>query len=186
MFFFCFLPLLLNPISILLSFLFLAGSQSHAETESSGTKTSSVTTSRRSIEERRHSSTTQDINDYIYSEEQDVDDDDVFEMEPSGGGAEPSAVPGNSTSSSTGSAVGGAERASEAKRRTQSLGSLTGEPKSPRKVLSVFNVNNLVRLLSSSSFPISTLPPPFPLTRCRSLFFLCRFLASPPPFLLVL
>lgn len=98
---------------------------------------SKSSTSGQSIGERRHSSSTQDLNEYIYSvaEEQldtevAADDDDVFEMEPGGSGEGP-AVPGNSTSGS-----GGGGASSEAKRRTQSLGSLSGEPKSPRKVLS--------------------------------------------------
>ena len=99
--------------------------------------------SRESVGERRRSSVTQDLTEYTYSvaEEPDAevaDDDDVFEMEAGGGGGEQTA-PGN------GSAGGGAT--SEAKRRTQSLGSLTGEPKSPRKVLNVAYVNNLKLLL---------------------------------------
>lgn len=87
--------------------------------------------SRESVGERRRSSVTQDLTEYTYSvagepDAEVADDDDVFEMDASGGGAEP-VVPGNSSAAGVGGAV------SEAKRRTQSLGSLTGEPKSPRK-----------------------------------------------------
>lgn len=91
-------------------------------------KSGGATAKRESIGEstRRHSSTTQDLNEFIYSVAEEVDadvadDDDVFEMDSNGGG------PGSSSS----------DAASDAKRRTQSLGSLSGaEPKSPRKVLS--------------------------------------------------
>ena len=82
---------------------------------------------RESVDERRHSSTAaQDLNEYIYSVAEDhdaaIEDDDVFEM----GTTEANLLllPGNS----------GAVSARDAKRRTQSLGSLSGEPKSPRKV----------------------------------------------------
>ena len=114
--------------------------------------------SRESVGERRRSSVTQDLTEYTYSvaEEPDAevaDDDDVFEMEAGGGGGEQTA-PGN------GSAGGGAT--SEAKRRTQSLGSLTGEPKSPRKVLNVAYVNNLKLLLFFFFASLSLLfAPPF-------------------------
>ena len=119
--------------------------------------------SRESVGERRRSSVTQDLTEYTYSvaEEPDAevaDDDDVFEMEAGGGGGEQTA-PGN------GSAGGGAT--SEAKRRTQSLGSLTGEPKSPRKVLNVAYVNNLKLLLFFFLLPfLCCSPRPFvlPLT----------------------
>lgn len=144
-------------------------SSSHRTT---GAGTSVATASRQSIEERRHSSTAHDLTDYIYAEEPDgdvADDDDVFEMEPSSGGAERAGLLGNSTSSSAGSGAGGAERSSEAKRRTQSLGSLTGEPKSPRKVLSglgrqtggLYSVRTLRPLLFLPPFINCSLSPIF-------------------------
>lgn len=118
--------------------------------------------SRESVGERRRSSVTQDLTEYTYSvagepDAEVADDDDVFEMEAAGGGGgggEPVA-PGNS---SGGGGVGGT--LSEAKRRTQSLGSLTGEPKSPRKVLNAAYANNLKLLLPS--FSLSSAPPSRP------------------------
>ena len=82
------------------------------------------------IGERRHSSTaTQDLNEYIYSVPEDndaiIEDDDVFEMEPAEAAAEAAELAAKAAASAA---------SSEAKRRTQSLGSLTAEPKSPRKV----------------------------------------------------
>lgn len=113
--------------------------------------------SRESVGERRRSSVTQDLTEYTYSvagepDAEVADDDDVFEMDASGGGAEP-VVPGNSSAAGVGGAV------SEAKRRTQSLGSLTGEPKSPRKVLNAAYVNNLKLLLFSLLFLCRQLRP---------------------------
>jgi hypothetical protein len=127
--------------------------------------------SRESVGERRRSSVTQDLTEYTYSvagepDAEVADDDDVFEMEAAGGGGgggEPVA-PGNS--SGGGGDVGGT--LSEAnKRRTQSLGSLTGEPKSPRKVLNAAYANNLKLLLYYHPFlcrllrPLVLLSPPF-------------------------
>lgn len=90
------------------------------------------------MNERRRSSVTQDLTEYTYSvaEEPDTevaDDDDVFETEPGVGEQTP---PGNGAAGGVG---GGGATASETKRRTQSLGSLSGEPKSPRKVLNAAN-----------------------------------------------
>ena len=112
-------------------------SSNHQEQQQQKSGSGGATNKRESIgaeSTRRHSSTTQDLNEYIYSvaEEADpldvADDDDVFEMDSSG-------VAG---SSSTSAAAAAAAAAIDAKRRTQSLGSLSGgsEPKSPRKVLS--------------------------------------------------
>ena len=127
-----------------------------------GAASAAAAGARDSIDERRHSSTaTQDLNDYIFSTEDadaNVDDDDVFETEPTaasdgaaggggGGGSEASApLP---PSNGSGGGGGAALSASEAKRRTQSLGSLSGEPKSPRKVLNV-----LAHLLASLSLSL--------------------------------
>ena len=111
-------------------------SSNHQEQQQQKSGSGGATNKRESIgaeSTRRHSSTTQDLNEYIYSvaEEADpldvADDDDVFEMDSSG-------VAGSSSTS----AAAAAAAAIDAKRRTQSLGSLSGgsEPKSPRKVLS--------------------------------------------------
>lgn len=88
-------------------------------------------------EHRRHSSATQDLNEFIYSVAEEqldaevADDDDVFEVDTGATGADP--VAGSSNTSGSG---GGSELSNDVKRRTQSLGSLSGgEPKSPRKVL---------------------------------------------------
>jgi hypothetical protein len=124
--------------------------------------------SRESVGERRRSSVTQDLTEYTYSvagepDAEVADDDDVFEMEAAGGGGGEPVAPGNS--SGGGGGVGGT--LSEAKRRTQSLGSLTGEPKSPRKVLNAAYANNLKLLLYSLLFFVvcsslsSFFPPPF-------------------------
>lgn len=106
---------------------------------------------RESVGERRRSSVTQDLTEYTYSvaEEPDAevaDDDDVFEVEAGAGGGE-QVAPGN-----------GGGSANEAKRRTQSLGSLSGEPKSPRKVLNAAYVNKF-KLLLSPSLSLSLAPP---------------------------
>lgn len=123
-----------------------------------GTTTTATTTSqlvassRESMGERRRSSVTQDLTEYTYSvaEEPDTevaDDDDVFEMEATGVGEQ--IPPGNGSAAGGAAGGGGGGGAvNEAKRRTQSLGSLTGEPKSPRKVLNDAYVNNFkLRLL---------------------------------------
>jgi hypothetical protein len=103
--------------------------------------TSTAGSGRESISERRHSSTAQDLNDYIYSVAEDHDandDDDVFEMD--SGDSNVNQAAGSNCSAA-------AISASEAKRRTQSLGSLSGEPKSPRKVcIQRPDVNNLKAL----------------------------------------
>lgn len=151
---FCLLPLFLSILTAVLMksislVVFLLETAPFVNLENGGSSGSGRVASRESVGERRRSSVTQDLTEYTYSvagepDAEVADDDDVFEME-AGGGGEPVA-PGNSS----GGGVGGA--LSEAKRRTQSLGSLTGEPKSPRKVLNAAYVNNLKLLLSSLLF----------------------------------
>ena len=60
-----------------------------------------------------------------------IEDDDVFEMDPASTTASAAAAAAAAAASSAASAEASAI---DAKRRTQSLGSLSAEPKSPRKV----------------------------------------------------
>lgn len=152
---------------------------------SASTTTGRPVASRESVSERRRSSVSQDLTEYTYSvaEEPDTevaDDDDVFEMEASGGGEQ--IPPGNGATGGGGGAV------SEAKRRSQSLGSLTGEPKSPRKVLNAAYVNNLKLHLFFDSFFLSFTDSSFSFSFSFPVFFVVTssapssFLARSPPF----
>ena len=171
-----------------LFFFFLAGAERRfsdarhaAAVDDAGAPAHCATSARESINERRHSSTaTQDLNEYIYSVSEDHDvneDDDVFEMEPCESGAGGGSGAGVSSIAnqppSSGSALAAAS-ASEVKRRTQSLGSLSGEPKSPRKV-------RLLSVLSLSLGPMLSLS-----LSVRSFFPPCQLLLGLrlPPFLI--